>query len=302
MNAEKTPLTQRMNPLIPSLAHRIVEMVRRDNLQPGHHLTELALCEELGVSRSPVRKALQFLEGAKVVQPLPTRGYELALAASDLASFEIAPDAQVEEEVYLRIANDRISGALEREFTESDLIERYGLARMQIQRILNRMMREGMVDRKAGRGWMFRPLLTNEDSHRESYRFRMIIEPASLLEPGYLVDRKELDVCKREQHAMLDGGIEKFAPSELFRCGSHFHETLVAGANNRFLLDSLKALNQMRRVVEYGKMLDRSRLYRQCEEHLLMIDLLERGERMEASLFLRQHLNNVRITKVGERT
>jgi DNA-binding GntR family transcriptional regulator len=55
----------------------------------------------------------------------------------------------------------------------------------------------------------------------------------------------------------------------------------------------------MRRVVEYGTRLDRARLHRQCEEHLVLIDLLVRGERMEASQFLRQHLNTARITKIG---
>jgi DNA-binding GntR family transcriptional regulator len=80
----------------------------------------------------------------------------------------------------------------------------------------------------------------------------------------------------------------------------HFHETVVAGAQNRFLLDSLRTINQMRRVVEYGTRLDRSRLHRQCEEHLMLIELLRQGERMEASQFLRQHLNAARITKIGD--
>lgn len=32
----------------------------------------------------------------------------------------------------------------------------------------------------------------------------------------------------------------------------------------------------------------------------MLIELLVKGERMEASQFLRQHLNTARITKVGE--
>jgi DNA-binding GntR family transcriptional regulator len=162
------------------------------------------------------------------------------------------------------------------------------------------MDRESMVDRKPGRGWIFRPLLTNSESHRESYRYRMIIEPAAILEPGYQVDVVELEKCRREQEELLQGGIERCTPAELYRSGVHFHETVIAGANNRFLLDSLRRINQMRRVVEYGTKLDRSRLHQQCKEHLMLIDLLLKGERMEAAHFLRQHLNGARITKVGE--
>jgi DNA-binding GntR family transcriptional regulator len=202
--------------------------------------------------------------------------------------------------MYMRIANDRINGLIADEIVENDLMERYGLARLQVQRILNRMARESMIDRKPGRGWIFRPLLNNVTSHRESYRFRMIIEPAAILEPGYQVDVAELEKCRREQQELLQGGIERCTPTELFRAGVHFHETVVAGAHNRFLLDSLRTLNQMRRVVEYGTRLDRARLHRQCEEHLVMIDLLVAGERMEASQYLRQHLNTARITKIGD--
>ena len=69
-----------------------------------------------------------------------------------------------------------------------------------------------MIERKPGPGWAFRPLLTSIESHRQSYRFRMVIEPAAILN---------------------------------------------------------------------------------------LIDLLLKGERMEASQFLREHLNQARITKPG---
>src|SRR5262249_37634978 len=151
-----------------------------------------------------------------------------------------------------------------------------------------------------GRGWAFRPLLRDVESHRESYRFRMALEPAAILEPGYEVDLVELEKCRHEQQELLAGGIERCTPAELFRAGVHFHETVIAGAHNQFFLEALRTINQMRRVVEYGTRLDRSRLHRQCEEHLALIDLLKKGERMEASQFLRQHLNMARITKLGD--
>jgi DNA-binding GntR family transcriptional regulator len=300
MTSLQLPSPAKSSPLAPTLGKRIVEMILRENHPAGYRLTELALCDELGVSRSPVRKALQYLEANGVVACSPNRGYQVALSPTALSQLEMGSNEPSEEEIYLRIANDRISGHLQEEIAEADLMQRYGLARLQVQRILNRMSRESMVDRKPGRGWIFRPLLSTSQSHRESYRFRMIIEPASILEPGYQVDLIELDKCRREQIDLLDGGIERCTPAELYRAGVHFHETVIAGSGNRFLLDSLRTINQMRRVVEYGTRLDRTRLHRQCAEHLMLIDLLMKGERMEASQFLRQHLNNARITKIGD--
>lgn len=288
-----------VSPLTPTLARKIIEMIRREGYSVGHRLTEQALCEELAVSRSPVRKALQYLEEVGAVTSEPNKGFQVAKMPAELGELEVAANPASEEVLYMRIANDRIHGHLPEEVAENDLMERYSLARLQVQRILNRMSRESMIDRKPGRGWVFRPLLSSVEAHRESYRFRMIIEPAAILEPGYQVDLGELEKCRREQIELLDGGIERCTPTELFRAGVHFHETMIAGAGNAFLLDSLRNLNQMRRVVEYGTRLDRERLHRQCEEHLVLIDLLVRGERMEASQFLRQHLNTARITKIG---
>lgn len=285
--------------LVPALASRILEFIRREDHPVGHRLKELELCAVLGVSRSPVRKALQLLEEAGAVQSIPHKGFQVLRPGSEIDGLELPVDPDTEEQAYLRIANDRIAGELPEEVAEADLMARYGLPRLQVQRILNRMAREHMVDRKPGRGWIFRPLLSDTDSHRESYRFRMIMEPAALLEPGYEVDREELEKCRREQLELLQGGIERATHEHLYQTGVHLHETIVAGARNRFLLDSLRTINQLRRVVEYGTRLDRNRLHRQCEEHLQLIDLLLRGERMEAAHFLRQHLNGARITKTG---
>ncbi len=294
-----TALIPSVSPLIPALASRILETIRREAYPVGHRLKELELCERLGVSRSPVRKALQLLEGSGVVQSSPNRGFQLVRAGSDIEGVALPVDPGPEEQAYLRMANDRINGHLPDEVAEADLMARYDLSRLAVQRILHRMSREHMVDRKPGRGWIFRPLMNDAESHRESYRFRMIIEPAALMEPGYRIDLDELEKCRREQEDLLQGGIERATHEQLYQAGVHLHETLVAGAHNRFLLDSLRTINQQRRVVEYGTRLDRSRLHRQCEEHLQLIDLLARGERMEAAHFLREHLNGARITKVG---
>lgn len=297
--ATASPGPSSVSPLIPALASRILDTIRREAYPVGYRLKELELCEQLGVSRSPVRKALQLLEGTGAVQSIRNKGFQVALEVEAIEGLDLPVDPGVEEQAYLKIANDRINGQLPDEVAEADLMSRYGLARLQVQRILHRMSREHMVDRKPGRGWIFRPLMNDAESHRESYRFRMIIEPAALMEPGYRIDLEELEKCRREQEDLLHGGIERATHEQLYRAGVHLHETIVAGAHNRFLLDSLRTINQQRRVVEYGTRLDRSRLHRQCKEHLQLIDMLVRGERMEAAYFLREHLNKARITKVG---
>lgn len=290
--------------LAPVLAGRLLEIIRRNGWGVGHRLTEQALADELNVSRSPIRKALQHLASLGALGSVPNKGYFVAMDAAQLRSL-LPPDAtESDEAVYMNIVDARLRGELPDDVAESELMERFSLTRLQLQRSLNRMAREGMIDRKPGRGWVFRPLLSTVESHRESYRFRMIIEPAALLEPTFRVDAAAFARVRREQHQLLDGGVERWSASERFRAGATFHETLVACANNRFLLDALRNVNQLRRVLEYHQHThsaqDHARLYRQSEEHLHLLDLLEAGERMEAAHRLRQHLDVVRVIKTGE--
>jgi DNA-binding GntR family transcriptional regulator len=290
--------------LAPLLAERLLENISRAGHPVGHRLTEQALADELGVSRSPVRKALQVLEAAGALGSHRNRGYFVALDSTGLRQLELPSSTQNDEAVYMRVADEQLRGELPPAVTETLLMQRYGLTRLQVQRVLNRMAREGMVDRKPGRGWVFRTLLSTVDAHRESYRFRMIIEPAALLEPTFRIDRPAIDKVRRDQHALLDRDVQTWTASERFRAGCEFHEVLVACSGNRFLIDALRNVNQLRRLVEYRHHTqsrhDHARLRRQCEEHLALLDLVEAGERIEASHRLRQHLDVVRVVKTGE--
>jgi DNA-binding GntR family transcriptional regulator len=56
-----------------------------------------------------------------------------------------------------------------------------------------------------------------------------------------------------------------------------FHETVVAGSKNPVFLLSLRGLNHHRRLITYRSMMDRSRFYDRCREHIAIIDLLLAG-------------------------
>jgi DNA-binding GntR family transcriptional regulator len=87
-----------------------VEIIRREDYGLGHPLREQVLCDELGVSRSPIRKALRYLAHLDVVVAIPNRGFQLAKRAAELGTLDLSAHRSSEEEHYLRIANDRIKG------------------------------------------------------------------------------------------------------------------------------------------------------------------------------------------------
>src|SRR5689334_20117368 len=90
-------------PLLPptatvgTIAHRIVEVVCKHGYEPGQRLIEQGLADTLGVSRSPVRKALQFLEGLGAVQSSPNRGFVLVQPPADLRALALPVDEESDE-------------------------------------------------------------------------------------------------------------------------------------------------------------------------------------------------------------
>jgi DNA-binding GntR family transcriptional regulator len=73
----------------------------------------------------------------------------------------------------------------------------------------------------------------------------------------------------------------------------------VEGSGNPFLIESLRRVNAMRRLLEYRIHRNRDWLVKVCEEHLQLLDLIESGDLQAASDFLRKHLQDSRTTKTS---
>ncbi|WP_353190228.1 GntR family transcriptional regulator [Pandoraea pnomenusa] len=70
---------------------RLRKMMTEGVLPPGAHLNERALCEHLGVSRTPLREALKMLAVERLIELLPNRGARVvSLSARDITeAFEL---------------------------------------------------------------------------------------------------------------------------------------------------------------------------------------------------------------------
>lgn len=73
------------------VAHQLREMITEGALSPGAKMNERALCDQLGVSRTPLREAFRLLAAEGLVQLQPNRGAQVvALSEQDVReSFEV---------------------------------------------------------------------------------------------------------------------------------------------------------------------------------------------------------------------
>lgn len=74
-----------------TVAHRLREMIIQGQLPAGTRLNERALCDQLQVSRTPLREAFRLLAADGLVQIQPNRGAQVvALSEQDIReSFEV---------------------------------------------------------------------------------------------------------------------------------------------------------------------------------------------------------------------
>ncbi len=274
---------------------RVLDLIRQEGLEIGAHLPAQWLADQLKVSRTPINDALAYLQDKGVLQREKNRGYFIAKtvdAADPTVRKKLGlAQADVASRAYFAMADDLLKGELPETVSEVLLRSRYELTAAQLQAVLHRIAQEGWAQKKAGYGWEFSAMLTTPDSLLQSYRLRMALEPAALLEPGYRLDSKVIEQRRAAEQHLLDGGIETDTPDQLHERGVRFHESLIEASGNPFFIDTIRRVNRVRRLISYRSMQDRQRYKEHCKQHLHLLDLLEAGRNQEAADTMREHLS-----------
>ena len=269
------------------IADRILQLVRDDALAAGAWLNENATAKRLGVSRTPVRAALDHLAEQGVVRRHLNKGIELIQlpAASDSAR---APETV--ELAMVKLARERENGLLPDEVSELEVMRRYELGRPEAQKLLARLADLDMVERKPGYGWRFLHEPRDQRLRDESYRFRLLIEPMAMLEPGFQLDPGWITEMRARHVEALERPWRASSSIAFYEMNADFHEGLAAATGNRFFHSAMRRQNQLRRLSNYDWDQGMERVRVNCTEHMGMLDHLEAGENEVASALMRSHL------------
>lgn len=280
----------RTSDLAQRISKRLLQDIASGAIAVGQHLGAQQLADRYGVSRTPVREAMNILEVGGFLTREENRGF--FVADVEPAAMNEALDSQPEsgDDEYQKLADDWLMNRLPEEVTEQFLQQHYGWTKARVNDVLVRAVREDWAERKQGYGWKFLPVANTPTAFDEIYRFRMAIEPAALLEPSFALDRTILTQQRRIQESMLDMDFASVPAETLLANGATFHEELTKLSGNPFFLIALQRVNRMRRLMEYRANVDHERLVEQCTEHLEILDLVEAGDNLGASHKMRNHL------------
>ncbi|MFH0226080.1 GntR family transcriptional regulator [Vibrio furnissii] len=274
------------------LLFKMVSRFKAGELKAGSSLNESSLAQAFEVSRTPVRTVLKHLCERGICKAVPYKGFVLLVDATEIQAIDNVSSQQSRlDELYLRLLTDLFFGDMESTFSEKELQQRYDANRGEIQQVLRLLENDAIVRRSPGYKWHLDGVLNTLERHTESYRCRLIFEPAGLLEPSWQLDRAAFERC-RDKHQQAIANPQSINASQLFHLSAEFHELLAACSGNRFLLGTMQQHNRLRKATDLVSMHLQSSVSKACQRRLDIIELVLDGENQAAAKKLVQLLEN----------
>ena len=271
------------NPLHDEIRAHVLHMIRAGDLSEGDTISDQRIAVALDVSRTPVRTVLARLAEEGGIEKA-RRGWRVTGAPED-------GDTDTDG-LIARMLRDHVSGALGAELLESDLMQRFGVRRATVKRIMERLSADGLVERRRGHGWRVVKGLAAPDAVRDSYVFRELLECGALARDDWRDDAQERGELVARHRDLLSATPGTLGPARWFDTNSRFHDYIARGSGNAFVIRALAQQTRLRRLLEYAAFADLTdaQVRTSCEEHLAILDRIGRGETGIAAELLRDHL------------
>ena len=270
------------------LARKILRLLKDQDAAAGHHLVELDLCQAFGVSRTPVRGALKLLAAEGIVASRGGRGFVLAKMPPATEGDESSGEEAEDQRLFEALASARGSAALADQFTQQEVVRRFGARLGAVMRVLRHLGELGLVERKPGNGWAFVP-----DPARilnESYAFRRALEPQMLLQPGFKLDRAWAEKAKLRHLRLRKKAWKPGDGASFHAVNAEFHEQLARSSGNRAMLKAVQRQGQLRDFLIGQWDYPMEQVHSAIDDHLEILAALEAGYADKAAALMLHHL------------
>ena len=247
-------------PLYLSIHSRLEEKVKNQMIPKGAIIKEGPLAAVFGVSRAPVRRALQMLEDAAIIKPARGQGFVVGeetsgmiLSSQDLQSIfqvqansEIARSAAWENiynSVHLDVTNCLPFGTFQ--VSETIACEHFSVGRTALRETLGKLQNQGLLEKSNWSHWIAGPL-TARDVH-DGFEVRCLLEPEAFAQSVVSVSKNTL-YAMREKVGAVISNLEGSTPEDIEDIENDLHRVLLKNTKNRRLMEAIDR-NQMPFIV-----------------------------------------------------
>ncbi len=148
-----------------------------------------------------------------------------------------------------------------------------------------------------GRSWAFQPILDTPKAIEESLSFRLFLEPQAIEAPGFALEAKKAGLLRSQMQAALEMAEGRIGSGSFMRLDCEFHGLIAECSGNRFARGVLMAHHNLRRATQKDTSIPDFRLRQSLEEHLDILDALERQQYDIAADLMRLHLRRSRTRR-----
>ena len=260
--------------------------------------SEKALSEQLGVSRTTVRKVIATLTARGVVAG---NGHERIVHSSrgTMSPFPRAETVSAFEQVEKRfmewiLRENTRPGTM---INELELARRFGVATTGIREFLNRFQRFGLIEKRPNSGWLFKGFTESFALElfeiREVFELRSAIAFAGLPASSPLWPRLQ---ALRDEHLSLLSDIER-RYQDFSDLDSRFHRLVNSATPNRFVDSFYDVITLIFHYhYQWNKRDERQRNETAIREHLAYIDALLSQNVVVVVPACRAHLESAKTT------
>jgi len=173
---------------------------------------------------------------------------------------------------------------------EVDLARRLGVSRTPVREALNRLQQEGMVDAMPHRGFMVAP--TTLEEYLCWLEIRETLEGVAARRAAAAISAEGIAYLRGLFTGIDAGAARKVTDAAYLDANAKFHAKIIEEAGAGVLTRLAKAydyLGSARRAVRGLRLIERS-----LDQHMAIIDALERRDGEEAERLSREHVRDLR--------
>lgn len=284
----------------------IAANVGNGNLPTGTRLLVSAVADRLGVSRPPVKRALELLDQDGIIVPLHAQGYvvgprdsqespprtnlhglQLDLPAELGSNLGQASWERIFEAVEAEIMNCIPFGTFQ--ISEAGIGQYFEVSRTVVRDVLSRMHSRGLIDKDRSSHWIAGPFSARmlDDAHE----VRRLLEPGALAATQPHLDSRALGEARARVAALIAGSIA-LSQETITTLETDLHVDALRLVRNQRLALAIQ-LSQISLVINrlfdtYIGLHEEDDMLR---EHALVLDHLLLGDCEGAAVALRYHLD-----------